>query len=57
MPESNLECKQGLFRITLLCNLRNKARVRDFEASIELTTGKAKCTQSLVAKKNYSNMD
>ena len=31
--------------------------MRDFEASIELTTGKAKCTQSLLAKKNYSNMD
>jgi len=31
--------------------------VRDFEALIELTAEKAKRTLSLLAKKNYSNMD
>lgn len=31
--------------------------MRDFEALIELTAEKAKRTQSLLAKKNYSNMD
>ena len=53
----NLECVQGIFGSTLLCNIRNEAKVRDFEASIELTTGKAKCMQSLLVKENYSNMD
>ena len=45
------------FEVPYFCNLRNEAKVRDVEASLELTTGKAKCTQSLLAKKNYSNMD